>query len=85
MTRINTKVPTVVNYFWQTLSGVCWFPEVAVFEDTEESLFYRKFLFQWTLKFKTSHYKPDHGREEEEAIKNKVWDTKTKKFVESKK
>ena len=56
-----------------------------MFEDTEESLFYRKFLVQWTLKFKTSHYKPDHGREEEEAIKNKVWDTKTKKFVESKK
>ena len=53
-----------------------------MFEDTEESALYRKFLIQWKLRFKSScsdrHQMEEE--EEEETMKNKVFNTKTKQF-----
>ena len=52
-----------------------------MFKETEESALYRKFLLQWKLRFKSSSDFPERGgEEEEERMKNKVFNTKTKQF-----
>ena len=59
------------------------FPEesLRVFEDTEESALYRKFLIQWKLRFKSSCSDcQEMEDEEEERMKNKVYNTKTKQY-----
>ena len=54
-----------------------------MFEDTEESALYRKFLLQWKLRFKSSCsdcQQMDEEEEQAQTMKNKVYNTKTKQF-----
>ena len=51
-----------------------------MFEDTDENALYRKFLIQWKLRFKSCNECQEMEEEEEETLKNKIYNTKTKQF-----
>ena len=62
-----------------------------MFQETEESILYRNFLLQWRLRFRSDRQQElgkvgkEEQEEQEEIARNKVWDIKTKQFVQSKK